>query len=237
MKRTGFVLSLVMVLVLMVGVVGTVAAQGPDGRPDRGRGPAIDTDTEAALADYFGISVQELRAYFDEGLTPLQLAEQLGITPTPLETFFLERLPVTRLNLARVERQTELATALGITVEELQAYLDQYYTLPEIADELGVDLSTIDWPLRGAFMDQDDVHAMIAEALGISADELQAYFDEGYTLSEVAEELGVDLSELDLPMPFGPHGNFGPRGEGGPGAGEGPRGEGPVGGPGAGPRR
>ncbi len=58
-------------------------------------------------------------------------------------------------------------------------------------------------------------HAALATALGISTAELQAYFDDGLTLREIAEDLGLDLESLDWPL--GPVGrgwddDFGPRG-------------------------
>lgn len=90
------------------------------------------------------------------------------------------------------ERQAALAEALGITVEELQAYRDQDLTIPEIAEELGVDLESLDLPFINRRAER--LQAM-ADVLGISVEELEAYREQGLSLPEIAEELGVELPE------------------------------------------
>lgn len=211
MKRSSFVISVLMVMILLVGVVGTAAAQGPNDNGRRGpdRGPTgLDEDTAALLAERFGITTDELQAYFDDGVTPVQIAEQLGVELTPVEIYFLDRLPVSRMINNRAEGQAQLAETLGITTDELQAYFDAGLTLPDIVDELGLDLTTIDWPLRARFMGEDDVQAMVAEAFGITVEDLQAYLDDDMTLREIADELGVDWFDLDLGFFYGTRGRF-----------------------------
>ncbi len=139
------------------------------------------------------------------------------------------------LEANQTAREAAFSEALGITVEEFQEMRSSEMTLREIAEELGVDL-----PERGSieFEAEDcrgiaraEVLAAAAEQLGLTVDELQAMFDEGMTLREIAEEQGI---ELDLPhFPGGPR-NGGPATDfdrpqhGGPGGNfDGPRNSGP----------
>ena len=50
-------------------------------------------------------------------------------------------------------------------------------------------------PLSEIF-DRDAKHAVVADALGISVDELEAYREDGTRLPEIAEELGVDVEDV-----------------------------------------
>jgi hypothetical protein len=49
-------------------------------------------------------------------------------------------------------------------------------------------------------VDQDAMHAAIAEALGISVEELDAALAEGKTLYILAQELGVDFADVQAAM-------------------------------------
>lgn len=240
MNRLIQYVSLTLVIVMLLGTVGTVAAQGPGGNDDRGRGNGPNADVLDAMAARFGLTTDELQAMFDEGMTPTEIAAQQGVELTELELVFLSRLDdqITRRVERRAERQAELAAALNITTDELQVYLDEGLTLPEIADQLAIDLTTIEYPLRAAFMDDADRDAAVAEAFGITVEALQAYQAEGLNLREIAEAEGVDLAEIELPFfdgrRGGNRGGDGPRGENGPGNGpngpNGPRnGNGPDG--------
>ena len=129
-----------------------------------------------------------------------------------------------------------VADALGITVDELEAYREEGMRLPEIAEELGVDIESVkatleaaktdavnqavedgtitqeqadqilsgegrpgrggrDGGLRG-IIDREAMHIVVADALGITVDELEAYHEEGMRLPEIAEELGVDIESV-----------------------------------------
>ena len=134
----------------------------------------------------------------------------------------------------REEMHEVVADALGITVEELEAYHENGTRLPEIAEELGVDIDSVKATIeaaktdavnqavadgeitqeqadqllsgegrrggRGGLMaqifDRDAKHAVVANALGITVDELEAYHEDGTRLPEIAEELGVDIESV-----------------------------------------
>ena len=112
-----------------------------------------------------------------------------------------------------------LAEALGITVDELQEQLDGGRTMAEVAQEGGVDLEAalaqarqekmserfdregsvregrVSEP-RGGMTARGAMRPNLectADALGLTVEQLQAKLDDGMTVAEVADELGVDL--------------------------------------------
>lgn len=140
-KKFMTVAVLAIVAVMMFGVIGTAAAfGGPRGE----NGPRELTEEQVtAIAEAFGITVEAFEAYREEGLNLREIAEALDIDLTDLELpFAADRAE------RRAERAAAIAEALGITVEALEAYHEEGLTLPEIADELGIDLSELELPER-----------------------------------------------------------------------------------------
>lgn len=123
-----------------------------------------------------------------------------------------------------------IAEALGISVEELQAARDEGTRLPELADELGVEMAdvvdaiaeAVEESIAQAVVDGvitqeqadrilaridlrhlsynifnlEDAAAVTADTLGISVEELQAALADGTTLLELADELGVEMVDV-----------------------------------------
>ena len=93
------------------------------------------------------------------------------------------------------DRGASLAAELGISVEALQAARLRALEkdLATAVDDERLTQAQVDLVLAGfklkAAIDQD---AVLAEALGISAAELEAAQDEGKTLRELLDELGLD---------------------------------------------
>jgi len=92
-----------------------------------------------------------------------------------------------------------LADALGITLEELQAAelkAQQAQLAQAVEDGLvtqeQADLMITQQQLRG-YIDQQ---AIMAEALGMSAEDLQTALDEGKTLRDLMDEQGLDAAAL-----------------------------------------
>ena len=135
----------------------------------------------------------------------------------------------------RDAKHAVVASALGITVGELEAYREDGARLPEIAEELGVDVEGVkaavdaaktdavnqavadgtitqeqaDQILSGEgrrggrgngllrqIFDREAKQAVVAGALGIAVDELEAYREDGTRLPEIVEELGVDVESV-----------------------------------------
>lgn len=116
------------------------------------------------------------------------------------------------------------AEALGLTEDELRAELEAGKTIAEVAGEQGVDVETvIDAVVTAATADlREHVTAMVngeapvggprgghhggrgfgarldavAEALGITEDELHDAIEDGQTIAEVADANGVDVQTV-----------------------------------------
>ncbi|MGE0600679.1 MAG: hypothetical protein AB7J35_05075 [Dehalococcoidia bacterium] len=115
------------------------------------------------------------------------------------------------------EMQDALAKALGISVDELTAELASGKTVADIAAEKGIDLAALRGTMQeahpggghgagmgpnGMTMGQvpEQMQAALAEALGITVDELKAQLEAGKTVHEIAAENGVDLATLQGTM-------------------------------------
>lgn len=102
-----------------------------------------------------------------------------------------------------VDHQALLAEALGITVEELQAAYQQAHTaaVEQALDEGLISQVQADSMLaRLQLADYLDREALLAEALGLSVEELQAALDEGKSLPVLANEQGLDPFALQAAM-------------------------------------
>ena len=73
--------------------------------------------------------------------------------------------------------QETLAGALGITVEELDAFHADGKRLPEIAEELGVDLETVGEVMQAAF--EDAVNQAVADGT-ITAEQAERMIERGF---------------------------------------------------------
>ncbi|MCP4358973.1 MAG: hypothetical protein GY796_13215 [Chloroflexi bacterium] len=151
--------------------------------------------------------------------------------------------------------QAALADELGITVEELTAaqeaaketVIQQLVTDGTITQEQA-DAILSGEGLRGGFeplLQREEITAVIAETLGITVEELEAAHDEGKTLTDLAEEQGIEMEtvqaaiqeaheaavlqavedgtitqeQADWMLEHGANGRGGPRGNGGFGRG------------------
>lgn len=96
-------------------------------------------------------------------------------------------------------RDELLAETLGLTVEELQAARDeaQAAALAEMVEAGYMTQEQADLILAvETFRRSIDHDALTAEALGISADELQAAREGGTTLADLLDDLGLTLEEV-----------------------------------------
>ena len=112
------------------------------------------------------------------------------------------------------EMEEAIAEALGMTVEQLEAAFEEGKTLPEIAEEQGVDLADLQAAMETARRERleamiegappagwmlfyhDEMEQAVADALNITVDELEAARAEGLTPMDIAEEQGLDLDQV-----------------------------------------
>lgn len=220
MKRFATPIVFALIAVLMLGAVGTVAAQGPDGDdgppaagPEGGeRGPRGENGergdrgqrngnmrfnfgaapTEAEVAAALGISVEEFEAYLDANMSLRDIAQELDIN--------IDNVQETLRASTQAERNAQLAAAFGISVEELEAYLDADMSLRDIAQELDVNYDNVQQTLREST--QAERAEILANALGISVEELASYREQDMSLAEIITELGLDEATVLDNLPF-----------------------------------
>lgn len=152
---------------------------GPETEAFRGRKGGFGFDLrsymEQALADAFGITLEELQAYRDAGTTLTDLAIEQGLTVAEMES---------KLESARTAAIDAALAAGDITQEqadEMQA---------RMAEGKPAGDRKHDGPLS-EYMD-----AAIAEAFGITVEELQALEDAGQTLKDLAIEQNLTVEEF-----------------------------------------
>ncbi len=146
-----------------------------------------------AIADALGITVDELDDALASGQTLAALAEELGV------------------DMADVQAAVE-----AVHEEALQQAVDEGLLTEEQADlirerraemELGQGFGG-----RGRFggcggrmggflnVDRETMHTAVADALGISVEELDAALADGQSLASLAEEKGVDMADVQAAM-------------------------------------
>lgn len=96
----------------------------------------------------------------------------------------------------RIDNRNAIAAeVLGISEEDLQARLAEGQTLREIAEELGIDLSTADIAAIRETM-QDERRQKLADALGMTVEDLEAAWLEGQSIREIIDAQGLTVLEV-----------------------------------------
>lgn len=127
--------AVIAALALSVSASAVVSAQDDTVDP-------VCTDPEARLAliaEALDMTVEELEAAREEGITIRDLVEEQGIDLREI----LPDCPRPDREALRAERLTALAEAFGITVEELQDQLDAGVTIAQLAEQYGVELEDL----------------------------------------------------------------------------------------------
>ncbi len=133
-SKLGFIVSGMLVMAALVAGTAVTFAQ-EDAPADDGnaqvsqRGPK---EAKEEVADVFGISVDELQAYYDAGDRHSDIIEDLGLDEDTIRAELRE--------VKQALKMEKKADLLGISVDELQAMLDDGMNFREIAEELGVEL-------------------------------------------------------------------------------------------------
>jgi len=158
---------------------------------------------DAATVD-LGMTVEELQAAIAGGTTLHDLYLEAGLD---LPEWMQE---VLYLYDYGTDRQAYLADLLGMTVEELQAAMADGTTAHELAAAAGIELPLPDAGQMGghgagaATMNggMSAGSGTMADALGLTIEELEAQIAAGNTLQDLFEAAGMDF----------PNGGFGARG-------------------------
>ena len=192
--------GIALVVALIAGLFGVVAVAAQDGEDGpfpqffgRGRGPmggnvglADRSEMQEAIAAELGISVEELESARSEGTPLWALVDELGA------------------DMAAVREAMESVR---------QAAIDQALAEGAISEEQAERLRNGRGPWRqgpaGPFygegpgmnlVDANVMHQAIADALGISVEELEAARAEGTSLMALAEEQGVEIEAVRAAM-------------------------------------
>jgi protein-disulfide isomerase-like protein with CxxC motif len=142
------------------------------GRGGRGGFPGIDREeVKTRLAGVLGMTLEEFDAAISDGETLASLAEANGVSFEELREVMDELF------------DEALATAVqdgNITQEQADQILEGRAVKHAVSDAI----------------DRDEVHAALAEALGLTVEEFEAAISSGERLSTLAEGADVTLEEL-----------------------------------------
>jgi hypothetical protein len=177
-----------------------------------GRGfPGHPADGNEYLAEVLGISVETLEAAQEEVRdAALQIAVDQGqITQEQADAIrsgdFMPRRGFGGFKGGwfvpdnGFDHEALLADALNIDVEELQAAREeaQSAAMAQALEDGVFTQEQLDMmQAMQALKDYIDPQSILDEALGISPDQLQAYKDEGLSMSEILDELGLTAAEV-----------------------------------------
>jgi hypothetical protein len=172
----------------------------PGKGPRGGFGEDLDIDPQALLADELGISVETLQEAQDA-------AKEAGLAQAIEEGWITEDeadlIQAKQALKDYIDKETLMAEALGISVEDLEAAKEDGTRIRDLVEELGLDMETVRENLEAA-------HQAAIEAA----------VEDGVITQEQADQLG----EFDHkgPRGHGPGRGFGGRGfPGAPGFGRG----------------
>jgi len=210
MKKIAVGMVIAVTAVLVIAASPVYAHGGnPPVRPGQGNGApeaagaqmmAGGQDLEAAAAA-LGITVEELQAELNAGANVHDLLEAAGVD---LADWAQENLYLYDYS---AERQVFLAEQLGMTVEELQAALDAGSTVYDLAQAAGIDLPLFDGTRSngkgmdaggsGMVTDGPGLYAAgtsrMADALGMTVEELEAEIAAGSTVQDLFTAAGMDF--------------------------------------------
>lgn len=174
-------------------------------RPGGFRPGGIDNDE--ALAEALGISVEELQTAHE---TVKAMALEQAVADGKLTQEQADQIaegsffnPRARFMPMGEENDSLLAEALKISVEELQAArqqvqqaaIDQALADGKITEEQATMMEA--HQALQNYLQKDEI---IAKALGITVDELNAYQEDGQRLPDLIEELGLTQEEFEANM-------------------------------------
>ena len=184
-------------------------AQGPGGwgGPRGGLGRSAGTvDERALLAGALGITEDELQSAFDavNEAVVAQMVEEGLITQEQADRMVLWggfglRGGRGGLNRGSIDAEALLASELGITVDELAEAREEAHDVAvqqAIEEGLITQEQADDMEAHRQLHSYLDQGALLAEALGISVDELADLRADGKSLSTLIDELALDMATV-----------------------------------------
>ncbi len=168
------------------GMPGNLAGGAPmRGGPFQGRG---EHSLVEVTAEVTGLSEDEVIAALEDGQTFAEIAEGAGVDPQE----------IVDAAIAAAEAELEEAVEDGRMTEEQMAQI-----LERLADDLPDRLEQTWQPrgVRGGVFDQFNegfwtMYDAVAEALGLTPDNLFSELHSGKSVAEVAEEQGVEMEAV-----------------------------------------
>lgn len=264
--------GILIVLLALAALIGSSLTFAQDEPGDSVTIPEAGSETEESTPWYGRFNNRGPRGHHgglvDREAARELLAEELGVTVEDLEAARDAAIEAVTAEDGRPDRgevRALIAAELGVTVEELEAAQTavQEAVLAQMLADGTITQEQLDemlamHELRGVAQDifsRDDAQAVIAEALGLTVEELAAAREDGTRIWELADAQGLDMAMLmtavtdartaafaqavedglitqeqaDLLLSQrGPHfgGHGGPGGKGGHGGNGGPRGGG-----------
>ena len=180
-------------LIALVAVLGLGAsfafaqADAPDTEEDAPVRPRdiIDPDViKEAVASALGLTVDELEAAHEEGMTLSDIAAQQGVEMEEVRAAAEE---------ARNEMIDDALEAGTIDEEQAERLRNAPFRGPR--GRRGGPHGVLRGFLR-EIVDPDVVKEAVANTLGLTVEEVQAAREEGATLPELAEEQGVEMEDI-----------------------------------------
>lgn len=164
----------------------TESTERPFGRGGRGFGSIDREAVQTAVLDTLGLTSEELKAMREEGLSMAEILEAQGVTEEDIQAAVL---PI-------VEEALETAVTEGtITQEQADQILERAAESNFLFKSRG-NQGHSGRGFGGELFGDIDMKAIVADALGITVEELEAYREDGLRFSEIAEELGVDVADV-----------------------------------------
>ncbi|MEJ2707830.1 MAG: hypothetical protein P8074_09485 [Anaerolineales bacterium] len=160
------------------------------------------------LADALGISVEDLQAAETQAADDaIQQALDQGLITQDQADAMRSRGEFGRFGFKggwfgkdnAIDYEALLAKALNISVDELQAAREEAYNamLSQAVENGQITQNQADLiKARQALQAYIDPQALEAQALGISVDQLQSYKDEGKSMADILDELGLTYAEV-----------------------------------------
>jgi formaldehyde-activating enzyme involved in methanogenesis len=176
-------------------------------------GPRAEIDYQQLLADALGITVDKLQTAYDdartaaieqavkEGLITQEQADNMTVWGSKGRGGFC--LPFlghkTEVKSDTIDEEALLAGALGITTDELSAAREKANeaAIAQAIEQGIITQEQVDeMQSRRALQSYLNRDALLAKALGMTVEDLQAAYKEGKTLTDLLSEKGLDAATV-----------------------------------------